>query len=191
MELFRATVYRQTMFSEFERKIYDRVLKDEALTADILSDIYYDLNKDYFGENVYIDDEIRYEWERIPHFYYNFAKGRLNYCLSISDYTYFIEDYRQEGRSVFLQQLNLSKEERDTLFKKLIINPVIKIRQFRRIIKSAIFKYRILFSQFLKICQLFVSPFRSLPHQASYCRFFPYCIFPLTSSERAITASIS
>lgn len=72
MELFRATIYRQTMFSEFERRIYDKIGNDEVLTADILSDIYYDLNKDYFGNDVYIDDEIRYEWERIPHFYYHF-----------------------------------------------------------------------------------------------------------------------
>ena len=72
MELFRATIFRQTMFSEFERKIYHKISNDEPLTADILSDIYYNLNKDYFGNNVIIDDEIRYEWERIPHFYYNF-----------------------------------------------------------------------------------------------------------------------
>ncbi len=72
MELFRATIYRQTMFSEFERKISDKINHDEALTADVLSDIYYDLNNDYFGSDVVIDDEIRYEWERIPHFYYSF-----------------------------------------------------------------------------------------------------------------------
>ena len=72
MELFRATIYRQTMFSEFERTIYNKIGNDEVLTADILSDIYYDLNKKYFGKDVYIDDEIRYEWERIPHFYYHF-----------------------------------------------------------------------------------------------------------------------
>ena len=72
MELFRATIYRQTMFSEFERTIYNKISNDEVLTADILSDIYYDLNKVYFGDNVHIDDEIRYEWERIPHFYYHF-----------------------------------------------------------------------------------------------------------------------
>ena len=72
MELFRATIYRQTMFSEFEKIIYDRVGKDEVLTADILSNIYYDLNKTYFGSDVVIDDEIRYEWARIPHFYYHF-----------------------------------------------------------------------------------------------------------------------
>jgi len=72
MELYRATIYRQTMFAEFERKIYDSIENDKPLTADILSQIYYDLNKVYFGKNVVIDDDIRYEWERIPHFYYNF-----------------------------------------------------------------------------------------------------------------------
>ena len=72
MEFFRATIYRQTMFSEFERVIYDKANNDEPLTADILSELYYKLNKDYFGKDVVVDDEIRYEWERIPHFYYNF-----------------------------------------------------------------------------------------------------------------------
>ncbi len=72
LELFRATIYRQTMFSEFERIIYKKIGDSEPLTADILSDIYYKLNEEYFGKNVVIDDEIRYEWERIPHFYYSF-----------------------------------------------------------------------------------------------------------------------
>lgn len=72
MELYRATIYRQTMFAEFEKKVSSMIDNDEALTADKLSSIYYDLNKFYFGEDVVVDNEIRYEWERIPHFYYNF-----------------------------------------------------------------------------------------------------------------------
>ena len=72
MELYRATIYRQTMFAEFEKIISGMIDNDEALTADKLSSIYYDLNKFYFGDAVVVDDEIRYEWERIPHFYYNF-----------------------------------------------------------------------------------------------------------------------
>lgn len=71
-ELFRATIYRQTMFAEFEKDIYNEVEKDNVLTAELLSNKYYELNKKYFGSNVVVDDEIRYEWERIPHFYYNF-----------------------------------------------------------------------------------------------------------------------
>jgi len=72
MELYRATIYRQTMFAEFEKKISSLIDNDEALTADKLSNIYYDLNKFYFGADVIVDNEIRYEWEKIPHFYYNF-----------------------------------------------------------------------------------------------------------------------
>ncbi len=86
MELFRATIYRQTMFAEFERKIYDLIEKDEPLTADRLSEIYYDLNKVYFGSDVVIDDEIRYEWERIPHFYYNFYVYKYATGLSAACY---------------------------------------------------------------------------------------------------------
>lgn len=72
MELYRATIYRQTMFAEFERDISSIIDNDGALTADKLSNMYYDLNKFYFGDCVVVDDEIRYEWERIPHFYYDF-----------------------------------------------------------------------------------------------------------------------
>ena len=72
MELFRATIYRQTMFAEFEQDIYQMVENNEILTGDKLNQSYYDLNKKYFGNNVVIDEEIQYEWERIPHFYYNF-----------------------------------------------------------------------------------------------------------------------
>ena len=72
MNLFKATIYRQTMFAEFEQKIYEDTEKDIPLTADYLSEKYYNLNKKYFGSNVIVDEEIQYEWARIPHFYYNF-----------------------------------------------------------------------------------------------------------------------
>lgn len=72
MELYRATIYRQTMFAEFEKEISNVIDNDGALTADKLSNMYYNLNKFYFGDNVVVDDYIRYEWERIPHFFYDF-----------------------------------------------------------------------------------------------------------------------
>ena len=72
MSLFRATIYRQTMFAEFEKSIYADAENGVPLTADNLSNKYYELNKKYFGDNVVVDDEIKYEWARIPHFYYNF-----------------------------------------------------------------------------------------------------------------------
>ena len=72
MTLFKSTIYRQTMFAEFEQDIYNCAEQDIPLTADFLSDKYYKLNKKYFGPNVIVDEEIKYEWARIPHFYYNF-----------------------------------------------------------------------------------------------------------------------
>ena len=72
MDLFKGTIYRQTMFAEFEKEIYEDVENDIPLTAEHLNDKYYELNKKYFGENVVVDEEIKYEWTRIPHFYYNF-----------------------------------------------------------------------------------------------------------------------
>lgn len=72
LELFKGTIYRQVMFSEFEKYAYDLVENDDVITSDKLCDKYYQLNKLYFGDNVVVDDLIRYEWEKVPHFYYNF-----------------------------------------------------------------------------------------------------------------------
>ena len=72
MNLFKATIYRQTMFAEFEKGVHSKKEQGEILTHENLSNYYYELNKKYFGPNVIVDDVIRYEWERIPHFYYNF-----------------------------------------------------------------------------------------------------------------------
>jgi oligoendopeptidase F len=68
------------MFAEFEKITHNMVDNGESLTADKLCDIYYDLNKLYFGPDVYVDEEIKYEWSRIPHFYsefyvYQYATG--------------------------------------------------------------------------------------------------------------------
>ena len=72
LEQFKGTVYRQTMFAEFELKINQLAEEGTTLTADVLSKTYEDLNRLYFGDGIVIDDEIRYEWCRIPHFYYNY-----------------------------------------------------------------------------------------------------------------------
>lgn len=72
MEQFRTTLYRQTMFAEFELKINEQAAKGETLTADGLNALYRQLNKEYFGEDIVIDDEIDLEWARIPHFYYDY-----------------------------------------------------------------------------------------------------------------------
>ncbi len=72
MDLFKSTIYRQTMFSEFEDFIFSEFENGNVLTNELLNNKYYELNKLYFGDDVIINDEIKYEWERIPHFYYDF-----------------------------------------------------------------------------------------------------------------------
>ena len=89
MELFKGTIFRQTMFAEFERDMYAKRENKEALTNNVLCDAYYALNKKYFGPNVVIDDAIRYEWERIPHFYYGFYVYK--YATGLSTACYIVD----------------------------------------------------------------------------------------------------
>lgn len=80
IEEFRTTLFRQTMFAEFEMLTHEAVENGEVLTAEWLCQKYAELNKLYFGDNVVCDNEISYEWARIPHFYrafyvYKYATG--------------------------------------------------------------------------------------------------------------------
>ena len=72
LELFKATIYRQVMFEEFERYAYDLVEKGDVITADKLCKKYLELNQEYFGKEIVVDEAISYEWEKVPHFFYNF-----------------------------------------------------------------------------------------------------------------------
>ncbi len=72
MEDIRATLFRQTMFAEFELKIHELAESNTPITPHLLSELYHQLNVDYFGPEASIDEEISIEWARIPHFYYNF-----------------------------------------------------------------------------------------------------------------------
>ena len=80
LESFRGTLFRQTMFAEFEQKAHEMAAAGESMTSQSLCNIYKKLNEDYFGPDTVIDPEIQYEWERIPHFYtpfyvYQYATG--------------------------------------------------------------------------------------------------------------------
>lgn len=86
LDLFKATIYRQTMFAEFEKKMVLDSKKGIILTSDYLCDNYYKLVKEYFGDNVIIDKEIQNEWARIPHFYYDFYVYKYATGLSIASY---------------------------------------------------------------------------------------------------------
>lgn len=72
LEQFRTTLYRQTMFAEFELEINRRNERGESLTAASLNELYHELNRQYFGDGIVIDSEIDVEWARIPHFYYDY-----------------------------------------------------------------------------------------------------------------------
>ena len=72
LEMIRATFFRQSMFAEFEKEIHSKIENNEMLSSENCNEIYYELNKKYFGNNIIIDEPIKYEWARIPHFYSNF-----------------------------------------------------------------------------------------------------------------------
>ena len=72
MDSFKGTVFRQTMFAEFEKTSNEMAEAGEPLTHENLTELYLNLNKKYYGEAMISDDLIGYEWMRIPHFYYNF-----------------------------------------------------------------------------------------------------------------------
>ena len=72
MDQFKGTVYRQTMFAEFELAMGKMAESGQALTADALCQKYHALNKLYFGPDMVSDDQIALEWARIPHFFYNY-----------------------------------------------------------------------------------------------------------------------
>ena len=69
LEEFKGTVFRQTMFAEFELKVHEMAEQGEPLTGEALCGVYGGLLRDYFGPAVEIDDYMRWEWARIPHFY--------------------------------------------------------------------------------------------------------------------------
>lgn len=80
LESFRTTLFRQTMFAEFEKIVHEKTTQGESLTMEDLNQIYHDLNVLYYGPDVVVDSEIDYEWMRIPHFYtafyvYQYATG--------------------------------------------------------------------------------------------------------------------
>lgn len=82
METYKGTLYRQTMFAEFERDVHALCAKGEPLTADLLNKTYMKLIRAYFGPKVAKDKQISYEWMRIPHFYTNFYVYKYATCIS-------------------------------------------------------------------------------------------------------------
>ncbi|UZJ77375.1 oligoendopeptidase F [Fictibacillus sp. KU28468] len=107
LEGFRGTVFRQTMFAEFEQAIHVKAANGEPLTPELLTKIYYDLNLKYFGENVVIDKEIGLEWSRIPHFYYNFYV--YQYATGFSAAASLSKQILEEGESAVSRYIDFLK----------------------------------------------------------------------------------
>ena len=107
LEQFRTTLYRQTMFAEFELAVNQMTERGEGLTADALCDIYRKLNADYFGPDIVVDEEISLEWARIPHFYYNYYVYQYStgYAAAIA----LSQKILQEGKPAVEHYLNFLK----------------------------------------------------------------------------------
>lgn len=106
LDKIRTTVFRQVMFAEFETKAYEMYENNETLTTDVLCNIYYELNKTYFGKSIIVDEEIKYEWARIPHFYtpfyvYKYATGLIT-ALAIAGAILNGDEEMRENYSKFL-----------------------------------------------------------------------------------------
>ncbi|HEY2494110.1 MAG TPA: oligoendopeptidase F [Paenibacillus sp.] len=104
---FRTTVFRQTMFAEFEKIVHEHAEQGESLTPQALSDIYYDLNVKYYGKDMTVDQDISMEWARIPHFYNSFYVYK--YATGFSAATSFSKQILEEGQPAVDRYLNFLK----------------------------------------------------------------------------------
>ena len=107
LESFRTTVFRQTMFAEFEKIINEYLEAGGALTADYLSETYKKINELYYGPNMVVDDEIAMEWARIPHFYYNYYV--FQYATGYSAAVALSQKVLEEGKPAVEKYLNFLK----------------------------------------------------------------------------------
>lgn len=104
LEQFRGTVFRQTMFAEFEKITHERVEAGDALTPETLGEVYLELNKKYYGPEVEMDDNICVEWARIPHFYSAFYVYK--YATGFSAATAIKQSILEEGQPAVDRYLN-------------------------------------------------------------------------------------
>ena len=107
METYKGTLYRQTMFAEFERDMHALVEKGEPLTAEVINKKYYKLVKRYFGKDVAVDKQIAYEWMRIPHFYTCFYVYKYSTCISAA--SAIVKRIESEGEAYVSQYIDFLK----------------------------------------------------------------------------------
>ena len=107
LDSLRSTFFRQTLFAEFEKEAHELVEKDQPLTEAVLSGLYEDLYKSYYGKDFVIDEELKYEWARIPHFYsafyvYQYATG-ISAAICLADKILNDPDYKIDNYLTFLK----------------------------------------------------------------------------------------
>ena len=107
LDLFKGSIYRQTMFAEFEKIISEKAESGEILTADVLNNTYLKLVKKYFGNDVIVDEEIKYEWQRVPHFYYNFYVYK--YSVGLASALYIVKRILNNEENAKEDYLNFLK----------------------------------------------------------------------------------
>ncbi len=107
MELYKGTLYRQTMFAEFERDVHAMTEAGQPLTQEVINDLYYSINKRYFGTGVELDREIAYEWMRIPHFYTCFYVYKYATCISAA--TAIVTRIEREGAEYVKKYIDFLK----------------------------------------------------------------------------------
>jgi oligoendopeptidase F len=107
METYKGTLYRQTMFAEFERDMHALSGKGTPLTADLINKHYYKLVRRYFGKNVKCDKQIAYEWMRIPHFYSCFYVYKYATCISAA--SAIVKRIESEGESYINKYIDFLK----------------------------------------------------------------------------------
>ncbi len=143
MESLRTTLFRQTMFAEFEKKLYDMEQSGEILTEELISSTYFELNKKYYGEDIISDPEIRLEWARISHFYSSFYVYKYSTGISIackivdnilsgdesalSNYLEFLSSGEKDYSLNLLKKVGIDIENDDTIDKAIeLFNETIK-----------------------------------------------------------------
>ena len=148
MGLYKATIYRQTMFAEFEEIAFNMVENGEVLTQEVLCDKYYELNKKYFGDAVVIDSDIRYEWLRIPHFYYKFYVYK--YAIGLSAATHIVKRLLSDNtyKDKYIQFLSCGS--------KLSPNESLKLADVDltkpEVVESALDYFKEIQDEFIKLC---------------------------------------
>lgn len=108
LEMIRATLFRQSMFAEFEKIIHEKIENGETLSSEDLNKIYYELNKKYFGNDIIVDKKIQYEWARIPHFYSDFYVYK--YATGISSAISIASKIIKNGTPYIEKYINMLKQ---------------------------------------------------------------------------------